>query len=379
MEQMIASGRKALLLRPQIAASLSAGELAAAQVALDETMAIVPQGPVAVRARCYDSLDEAHAPGERLVQVEGFFLDRYPVTNREYQLFVDDGGYEQMSLWDESIWPAVLGFVDRPGSPARDTGKTASFPPAKKTIRSSASAGTKLRPSPAGSASACRPIPNGSRPALGRSSAEGGKPVQRKFPWGDAMDRRLRQPLGQRRQRHRSPSQPRPAASSVGGVQQLVGNVWEWTSIDVRRVGTGRPQDRNGHCRSRAFAAARSTPTSTPRPTASSKAAKARWPANTTSASAVPSASATSFITRGSVRCRRNSPNGPTRRTRRGARMRAHRHPRTRFVSPGGLHGPLPVLHLRRRQQLRRGAVPPLPRPDGPGPSGQHRRRSIRG
>src|SRR5258707_257717 len=44
VEQMVAQGRVALLLRPQIAANLSEAELQTAQDALDESMAIVPQG-----------------------------------------------------------------------------------------------------------------------------------------------------------------------------------------------------------------------------------------------------------------------------------------------------------------------------------------------
>src|SRR5262245_8114961 len=90
VEQMIAQGREALLLRPQIAANLNDTDLAAAQVALDEAMAIVPQGIVNMRARCYEDLEEAEKPrGERLVQVDGYFLDRYPVTNGQFQRFVD--------------------------------------------------------------------------------------------------------------------------------------------------------------------------------------------------------------------------------------------------------------------------------------------------
>src|SRR5688500_1288589 len=102
VEQMIAQGREALLLRPQIATNLNDSDLAAAQVALDESMAIVPQGVVLMRSRSYEDLEPADAlRGERLVQAEGFFLDRFPVTNGQYQLFVEHGGYEQMSLWEE--------------------------------------------------------------------------------------------------------------------------------------------------------------------------------------------------------------------------------------------------------------------------------------
>src|SRR5436190_849528 len=126
---MIDQGRVALLLRPQIATSLSAADLPAAQDALDDAMAMVPEGQVAVRARCYDALDEEQAQrAERLIHVEGLFLDRYTVTNREYLEFVTSGGYEQMSLWDEAIWPAVLGFVDRTGQPGPRYWENGSFP-----------------------------------------------------------------------------------------------------------------------------------------------------------------------------------------------------------------------------------------------------------
>jgi iron(II)-dependent oxidoreductase len=230
VERMIASGRIALLLRPQIATGLSATEVKAAQDALDETMAIVPQGPVAVRARCYDGLDDVHAPkAERLVQVEGFFLDRYPVTNREYRLFVAEGGYEQMALWDESIWPAVLGFVDRTGQPGprywdNGTHKVGheDHPVVGVSWYEACAfarwAGKRLPTDPEW-------VKAGAWPVM----SENGRPVQRKFPWGDAMDRRRANVWGSGTDGTVA-VHALPDGASVGGVHQLVGNVWEWTT-----------------------------------------------------------------------------------------------------------------------------------------------------
>src|SRR3954454_20539268 len=74
--QMIAQGRVALLLRRQVAATLSTDDLQQAQQALDNAMAIVPQGAVAMRARCHKSGDDDGASrAERLISVDGFFLD----------------------------------------------------------------------------------------------------------------------------------------------------------------------------------------------------------------------------------------------------------------------------------------------------------------
>jgi formylglycine-generating enzyme required for sulfatase activity len=229
-DQMIAQGRVALLLRPQIAASLSDSELQTAQDALDEVMAIVPQGPVMVRARCYDSLDEeAAARAERMINVEGLFLDRYAVSNREYLDFLEDGGYEQMSLWDESIWPAVLGFVDRSGQSGPRYWENGTFPRGQddfpvvgvswyEACAYARWAGKRLPTDPEW-------VKAGSWPVF----ADGSKPVQRRYPWGESMDRRRANVWGSG---HNGPVPVHIMAdgASVNGVVQLIGNVWEWTS-----------------------------------------------------------------------------------------------------------------------------------------------------
>jgi iron(II)-dependent oxidoreductase len=230
VSQMLEQGRVALLLRPQIAVNLSATDLSAAQAELDDTMAIVPQGPVAVRGRLFESHDEeALARAERLVKVEGFFLDRYCVTNRQYHEFVDDGGYEQMSLWEESIWPAVLSFVDCSGQPGPRFWENGTFPHGRdddpvvgvswfEACAYARWAGKRLPTDPEW-------VKVGSWPVV----AEGGKPIQRKFPWGDSMDRRKVNIWGSG---HNTtvPVHALPESASVNGVHQLVGNVWEWTS-----------------------------------------------------------------------------------------------------------------------------------------------------
>ncbi len=99
--RMIAQGRYALLLRPQIAANLTRQEVQNASGRLDDAMAIVPEGDVILKSwRDDHEADDSTPRKDRLVHVEALYLDRYPVTNREFLKFVRDGGYEQMSLWD---------------------------------------------------------------------------------------------------------------------------------------------------------------------------------------------------------------------------------------------------------------------------------------
>ena len=244
VQQMVAQGRVALLLRPQIAANLSATELQTAQDALDEVMAIVPQGVVAMRARSHDAHDEeAASRNERLINVEGLFLDRYAVSNRDYLEFVEDGGYEQMSLWDESIWPAVLGFVDRSSQPGPRFWENGKFPRGQddhpvvgvswyEAAAFARWAGKRLPTDPEW-------VKAGTWPVF----ADGAKPVQRRYPWGESMDRRRaniwgsghngtsRSNHGRRRERQRHCA---AGGQRLGMDQQL-----------VRRLGAGRPQDRD--------------------------------------------------------------------------------------------------------------------------------------
>jgi formylglycine-generating enzyme required for sulfatase activity len=142
---------------------------------------------------------------------------------------VNEGGYEQMSLWDESMWPAVLGFVDRTGQPGPRFWENGTFPRGKddhpvvgvswyEACAFARWAGKRLPTDPEW-------VKAGSWPVL----SESGRPIQRRFPWGDAMDR-SRVNLWGSGVNATVPVHALPLSASVGGVQQLVGNVWEWTT-----------------------------------------------------------------------------------------------------------------------------------------------------
>jgi gamma-glutamyl hercynylcysteine S-oxide synthase len=230
VDQMVAQGRVALLLRPQIAANLSESDLQKAQEALDNAMAMVPQGQVALRPRCCDSLNDGPAERiERLIQVEGLFLDRHAVTNSQYLEFVTAGGYEQMSLWDEALWPAVLTFIDRTGQPGPRFWENGAFPPGKEEHPV---VGVTWYEACAYSRWAGKRLPTDAEWVKAASwpvFADGSRPTQRRYPWGDAMDRRLTNIWGSGLNAT-APVHAFEGGASANGVLQLVGNVWEWTS-----------------------------------------------------------------------------------------------------------------------------------------------------
>ena len=241
VDQMVAQGRVALLLRPQIAANLSEADLQKAQEALDNAMAMVPEGQVALRPRCYDFLNNESAERtERLIQVEGLFLDRYAVTNSQYLEFVTAGGYEQMSLWDEALWPAVLTFIDRTGQPGPRFWENGAFPAGKDDHPV---VGITWYEAGAYARWAGKRLPTDAEWVKAASwpvFANTDRPVQRRYPWGDAMDRRLTNIWGSGLDTT-APVHAFDGGASANGVLQLVGNVWEWTSTTF---GTWEPPPR---------------------------------------------------------------------------------------------------------------------------------------
>jgi serine/threonine protein kinase len=58
----------------------------------------VPAGMVFVEGGAY-RLGGYYRPSERAIELRDFFIDRYEVSNREFEQFVRDGGYRRRELW----------------------------------------------------------------------------------------------------------------------------------------------------------------------------------------------------------------------------------------------------------------------------------------
>ena len=229
VRELMRSHRYALLLRPQIAPNLDEAEMEIAQEALDDSMSIVPAGEVVLTESSYeDKRETTPAVSSQSVDVEAVHLDRTCVTNAQYMRFVEDGGYEQVAMWEPSIWPAVLEFVDLTGYPGPRFWKNGTFQkglddhPVVGISWFEACAyarwvGKRLPTSAEWVKAGCWPV-----------SAEGETPSQRKYPWGDSMDRNLANLWGVGRDETCAVGEFKDG-SSVGGVLQLIGNVWEWT------------------------------------------------------------------------------------------------------------------------------------------------------
>lgn len=228
VDGMLRHDRYALLLRRQVVGNLSPEQFAQARDALEEQMALVPEGQVTLWRSPSERIDHDDAAEEQRF-VQPLFLDRYPVTNAQYLRFVKAGGYQKMPLWDPQIWPAVLDFIDASGCPGPRFWKNGKF---AKGAAEHPVVGVSWYEAAAYARWAGKRLP---------SEAEwvkaGSWPVplseeqqwQRKFPWGDTMDRQ-RCNLWGSGPGHLVAVTEYAAGVSVGGVYQLIGNVWEWTS-----------------------------------------------------------------------------------------------------------------------------------------------------
>lgn len=198
---------------------------AAALAQIDERFNLVPDGfaslPMTVN-------DEPGCP-ELDLEVNTFLLARYPITNAQFQKFVDVGAYSELDLWPEEIWPHLIDFKDQTGEPGprfwrngRHNAKLSDHPAVGICYCEAAAyaywAGYRLPTEAEWQMAASWRI---------RSSAN----VLRRYPWGDAFDVR-RCNIWASGVGATVPVGGYEAGAAPNGVLQLVGNVWEWTQSD---------------------------------------------------------------------------------------------------------------------------------------------------
>ncbi len=228
-ERMIHSHRCALLLRPKLSAELDAHALRTARQDFDQETCLVTAGRVRLTRWQVDA-DANYDPTELAdcVDVAALFLQRNTVTNEQFQAFLDQGGYQNESLWQAAVWPCVNDFVDRSGSLGPrfwSNGKhdpDAADHPVVGVSWFEADAyarwiGMRLPSDAEWVRAACSPI----------ESDE--SVIQRKYPWGDAFSSQ-RLNLWSSGVGGTVSVDAYPEGDSSGGVRQMIGNVWEWTS-----------------------------------------------------------------------------------------------------------------------------------------------------
>lgn len=190
----------------------------------------VPAGPFTLGTDDDPWSYDNERPGHT-VDLPAYRIDTLPVTNAAYLEFVDDGGYRDPRWWSPAGWEwrtrreaVAPAFWSLEGGrwTRRRFGRHEDVPPNEPVQHVSYHeadayarwAGKRL-PTEAEWEKAAR-----FDPATGRCH---------RFPWGDAEPRTRHANLGQGRLGP-DPVGTHPDGASPLGVQQLIGDVWEWTS-----------------------------------------------------------------------------------------------------------------------------------------------------
>ncbi|NLE61402.1 MAG: formylglycine-generating enzyme family protein [Planctomycetes bacterium] len=193
---------------------------------LDRQMAIVPEG----RASLLRTLTEVPDAEVIDANVPSFLMDIHAVTNDRYQLFVDAGGYDDLSLWPESVWTHLIQFRDQTGQPGprywrhgRHDQRLSRHPVVGVCwYEASAFArwiGQRLPTEPEWQLAASWRIVSDTD-------------VLYRFPWGDAMDRKKCN-IWASQVCSTVPVDSYEHGAAPNSVVQLIGNVWEWVESDL--------------------------------------------------------------------------------------------------------------------------------------------------
>jgi iron(II)-dependent oxidoreductase len=243
VDELLYHERYALLLRPEAKQHLTQLQVVRAVRLLDEAMALVPAGRVLLgqlaeqsNSTCGAVDTDPRMTKRNLVTIESVYLDRFAVTNEQYQKFVDAGGYEQLEYWHEEALPALLDFVDQTGAPGPRYWEDGQYLPGEQRLPV---VGVSWYEAWAYARWVGKRLPTDAewtKAGAWPVESSPGRVAQRRYPWGESFDIRRAHLYGSGNTGP-MPVDEFPGGVSVGGIHQLIGNVWEWTSTPLVELG----------------------------------------------------------------------------------------------------------------------------------------------
>jgi iron(II)-dependent oxidoreductase len=223
-KRLISEDRYAFVLLKDAIEQISDRDAQPAWNLLRQQMALIPAGNVPV-VLC----DGSNACAE----VGGFCLDRHAVSNRQFQRFVQAGGYESLEIWPQEVWPSVSRFTDRMGRPGPRDWEDGKFPAGLadhpvvgicwyEAVAFASWVGKRL-------------------PTAAEWQKAGGWPEQfsggdcNRYPWGDLFDPERTNLLPSKIGRPVRVD-AFPNGATPNGIFQMTGNVWEWLDDPLETI-----------------------------------------------------------------------------------------------------------------------------------------------
>ncbi|MGA7497063.1 MAG: SUMF1/EgtB/PvdO family nonheme iron enzyme [Isosphaeraceae bacterium] len=222
--RLISQDRYGFVLLRQAMGQIADEDARAAWQALNSQMALVPAGSVPLML-CDGSFAAA--------DLEGFYLDRCAVTNRQFQRFVLSGAYDDLQIWPAEVWPSVARLTDHSGRPGPRDWEDGKFPAGKaehpvvgvcwyEAVAYARWVGKRL-------------------PAAAEWQKAGGWPEQlsggmcNRYPWGNMFEP-ARTNLSASGVGQTTPVREYPSGATPNGIYQMTGNVWEWLDDPLETI-----------------------------------------------------------------------------------------------------------------------------------------------
>ncbi len=216
-QSLIAQGRYAIVLHRDAADVIDDPLANQAWAVLKRQMAIVPAGPIV--------LTNAHGD-EEAIELPGYFLDRYAVTNKRFAEFVKAGGYDDLDLWPDAALAALPHLTDAEGRPGPGNWHNGRCEPG---LEDHPVTGICWFEAYVYAQWVGKTLPSAAlwQKAAGWPDRPGQAARPRRYPWGDALEIR-RANLWAAGIGQTVPVDQFSEGCTPNGIYQMVGNVWHW-------------------------------------------------------------------------------------------------------------------------------------------------------
>jgi iron(II)-dependent oxidoreductase len=165
--------------------------------------------------------------------IDAVYIDRFCVTNAQFQRFVQDGCYDALEIWPREIWPGLMRFVDATGQPGPRYWIDGGFPAEQ---ANHPVVGVCWYEALAYARWAGKRLPTAAewQKAAGWPEHLGGGACTR-YPWGDLFaDGRAN--LWSSGVGHTVPVDDFPEGATPNGIYQMAGNVWHWLADPLETI-----------------------------------------------------------------------------------------------------------------------------------------------